>query len=423
MKFHIKDFILSTLQELSFPGLKKKIIAEDTMVVPMEIAKTGTFAGYSDGEFSLTEDIFSEAIANFYSEENPLPVYRGHADVVASERGIEEPPAVGWILGLSQENGRLYAAVELSKEIEDQIKAGNYKYTSIYLRSEETHRETGEDIGSRLISLALTNQPFILGCTEIQLSDFRKSKHIYLSNSQEEKMTKQIKATEEPVTDEAKALEIAEEMVEGKTEEDTTLAEDSMKDSKEEEDVVVANELEMLETARQAVAPDLSLEDFIKQLLATVMPEEAVMAETTEEPKEEESVEASKAMEEIKKIEASNLTLSSVKRMSVVLSQLKNENKALKQELDKAKDVILSSEISEYVKAGVIQRAEKEDYIELAKTNRSLFDRMIQKKSSNKMILSRLTQSTPEKKESSIDLSNLSVAERRLMEAYYKNKK
>lgn len=405
MKLHFKDFILSVASEFDY--LKKRIISEDSKVVPIEIAKVGTYAGYSDGEFSLTEEVFEEVIRNFNREENPLPVYRGHADVVASETGAtEEPPAVGWILGLTQEDGKLFAAVELTQEIEEQIKAGNYKFTSIYMRGDETDRNTGETIGNRLVSLALTNQPFILGCSEIQLSNYKNSKNIYMTKeSLMAKKLSKVKANE--IEEALEAEQAVEDMTENKVmqEEDTMLKKNlSEMEEKKEDESVIASELAILEEAKAALAPDMSMEDFIKSLLAPLMVED--------------EVEASEMEEAVEKVEAS-IALSATRRLNLALSAVKKENASLKKELSAAKEIILTNEINEYVKKGVILRSEQEDYVELAKSNRGLFDRMISKKAGNK-VLSRVT--TAKENDKRVDVV-ISDRDRKILEAYEARKR
>ena len=129
--------VVASAKSVKLDASKPKLIGEDTALVPMHIARTGTFSGYRDGEFTLTPEMFNQCIANFEAEKNPLPVYKGHADANGSITG-EEPPASGWILGMKQdEEGNLFALVELTQEMQDLIKAGSYKFTSIYMKSEK----------------------------------------------------------------------------------------------------------------------------------------------------------------------------------------------------------------------------------------------------------------------------------------------
>lgn len=147
--------------------LKAKVIDEDSKLVDMHIARTGTFKGYRDGEFTLSRSIFDRMIGNFQKETNPLPVYLGHSDTIPA---VEEPEAKGWILGLERKGDNLWAKVELTNELEAKIAKGTFRFTSIYMRSDEVDRVSGKNIGERLVSLAVTNQPFIDGLTRLTLS-------------------------------------------------------------------------------------------------------------------------------------------------------------------------------------------------------------------------------------------------------------
>lgn len=402
-----------------FDKKKSNIISEESTTVPMHIARIGEFKGYRDGEFELTQDIFNQCIANFYSEGNPLPVYRGHADVVGSSNG-EEAPACGWILGLkTDDKGNLFALVELTEEIKEEIKAGKYKYTSIYMKSDEVHRETGESIGCRLVSLALTNQPFIDNLQAIKLSNKNPNENnIYLSKEiKSMKNTKKILQATEPLVQAEKAEEQVEKMQEGKV-----MAE-------------VVDPMTMLEQAKNAIDPEMKIEDFVKTLLETFtkaheeakeeMAEEAVeIAEEStlaepEAPKQEEiAIEENK--EEKETVEASALTLSmnTVKSLDLALSTAKKEIESLKAELEKERTIVLSAIVDDAVSKGKILDNEKHIFIKLGKSNKELFDEMLSVRNIKpSIVLSRLVNNVDKLPEKTIDSKqmNLSEKERKML--------
>lgn len=154
----------------AFKSTLKREMVVGGLICEMHVARVGVFKGYDNGEFELTRRYFDNLIHNFEQESNPVPVYRGHADMMLLPTG-EEPTASGWILGLKRKGDDLWASVQLTKTLEKQIREGEFRFTSIYVKNNQRHRETGENIGSRLASLAVTNQPFIDGLEEIQLSD------------------------------------------------------------------------------------------------------------------------------------------------------------------------------------------------------------------------------------------------------------
>src|SRR5690606_6514030 len=118
------------------------------------------------GPLVLDQKAVDEMIRNFNAEENPLPVYYGHADVNATNG--EEPSARGWVLGLSRVKDKLYALIDFNKETREKIKNNEWKYSSIFAMKSKD-RNTGKSIGHRLYSIALTNTPFILGLEPITL--------------------------------------------------------------------------------------------------------------------------------------------------------------------------------------------------------------------------------------------------------------
>lgn len=163
----------SVLQLGRRPGFFQSTIKSDMLggkIIEAHIARCGVFKGYRDGEFQLTRKIFDQIINNFESEENVLPVYFGHSDEHLLE-DASEPEAKGWILGLIRRGDDLWAKLEMTDEMESKIKAGKFRFTSIRATPEAVHRETGEPIGHRMVSLAITNQPFIDGLEALALNN------------------------------------------------------------------------------------------------------------------------------------------------------------------------------------------------------------------------------------------------------------
>jgi hypothetical protein len=340
---------------------QKNIDIENLVTIPVHIAKTGKFKGYSDGEFELTSETFSSLIDNFNSEKNPLPVYRGHADVQGSVTG-EEPRACGWILSLSKEKTSsneegLFALVGFNQEMAEQIKAGEYKFSSIYMRMNETDRVSGDEIGPRLCSLAITNQPFIDGLKEIKLSMINhKEGYIYLSNQMEN-----------DISQEERSKTMEKDETEQK-EESTTETEQA---AKEEEKIVEAS-MDMMETLRGEFYPDMSPEDFamfLKDVLSQMKSsDEEVQASETEEKTEEEKTEEEKVVE-ASEVAASNkgLTLSA---LTLKLSTLQKENKELQIKLSNFEQKENENLVDSAIKTKRISKDEKEFYLSWMKRDK-----------------------------------------------------
>lgn len=168
--FQLQSTLALGRRPFLFKSTQKKALL-DGKTIDAHIAKCGMFKGYRDGEFQLTRKLFDQMIANFQGEKNPLPVYFGHSDTLPL---AEEPEAKGWILALERRGDDLWAKLEMTGEMESKIREGKFRFTSIFCRTENVHRETGKSIGARLISLAITNSPFIDGLQALSLSNTGK---------------------------------------------------------------------------------------------------------------------------------------------------------------------------------------------------------------------------------------------------------
>lgn len=456
---NVKRAILSDVFHLAKAGL----VGDGAKVVPMEIAKAGTFKGYRDGEFSLTKEMFLQAIDNFNKEANPIPVYRGHADVVGSITG-EEPPAMGWILALKydEQEGKLMALVELTQEMQTLVSEGKYKFTSIYMKQEDIDRVTGESIGARLCSLAITNSPFIDGLTPITLSQHQKQVSYNIYNSKEilNMATKSKKSSNNkkivlasPDTESLQEAVGAEEQM------------DNMQKGRvmDPEKTLENDPMQMLQDAKDQISPDLTIEDFVKYLLTlaeahekeeeTLEPveeqepgeEEEEVKETVEqvaaadteqvvedkqdsavqeeakaegEPVEVEKKEKKKVME---MAASSTVALTStIKALNLALSNAKQENEELKKELQKEKDLILGAVVQDAINKGKLLDTEKDAFIKLGSTNRALFDELLSARNHKpQVILSRLVNTHDEEKNltnGAPKFSNISEHERKILE-------
>jgi phage I-like protein len=419
--------VLSNLSLALGLGLKPNVISKESTVVPMHIARTGTFNGYKDGSFELTQEMFDECINNFYSEKNPIPVYKGHADVQGSLTG-EEPPSMGWILGLKQDDqGNLFAMVELTEELASMIKAGNYKFTSIYMKGNEINRESGEEIGCRLASLAMTNQPFIDGLSSVALSQNTQNLKSITTYISKEINNKGLTESTDMKTTNKKSIKLAmpskPAVAQQATEEDTEVAMadttnqvpvespteqmNAMQDGKVVEDsneVSTVDPMAMLEEVRAQVSPDMSMEDFISQLLGllqseiteptdTEIAEEMDLAQTdvSNTPEQEAAVEKKEAS---MPIAASNVMVLSatVKSLNLALSNANSQINSLKQEIQKRDDLVLSSIVDEAIKQGKLNDLERSSFIKLGSVDRNLFDELLTaRKVSPSIVLSRVT--------------------------------
>lgn len=393
---------------MKFQVIKEKTLAKSvTKEIP--IAYVGSFDGYSEGTIELTSEMFEEAVTNFNKEPLKLPLYKGHADCQMSLTG-EEAPSMGWILGLRHDEEYLYAMVEFTEEMQELIEDGKFKYCSIYMKN-DIDRESGEEIGARLYSLAITNQPFLDKLPEIRLSKNSISNNIYFSKGLEMKKLKLTKddVSKETLPEAKEAEMVMENLQEAKTEDSNF-------------DPVAA-----LEELRNAMDPEMSLEDFVKYVAELVKApkeeetEEVAEMASTEEVAEEETDEALKEEEE--EMPKAEMTLSkTVKGLNVALSKANAEIALLKKKVTDHENEVIFSIVNDAVLKGKLLDAEKHVFIELGKSNKKLFDEMLKVRNIKpSVVLNRI--STVETKDSVKTLSNqMNSKDKALLDAFKKLK-
>lgn len=157
----------------------------------------------------VTSEHFEQMVSNFYAEDDALPVFRGHSNLY--EHGAE---AIGWIIGLHTEAGKLYALVESGPDLEVALSKGGYRLCSIDAQLLAKSRNTGKEIGARLNSLGMTNEPAVDGLMPIAASNKTDSYTIIVLNNIDQKdspfMAEQVENKDEK-EEEKKEEEVAAE--------------------------------------------------------------------------------------------------------------------------------------------------------------------------------------------------------------------
>lgn len=132
----------------------------------VQIAKQGTFRGHSAGEFTLDAAVFAQIISNFERTTNRrVPLDFEHASEMDASSGdipTRGAPAQGWITQLAvRDDGNLWAFTEFGDLASEYIRKGQYRYISPAIVFGARDPVTGEKIGARLSSVAITNSPFL----------------------------------------------------------------------------------------------------------------------------------------------------------------------------------------------------------------------------------------------------------------------
>jgi phage I-like protein len=161
----------------SFPGFE--LIAPVTTVEMsaaepakwIQLAKPGTFRGHRAGPFELNGDVFGQIVSNFKRDGQPIPIDHEHqSELPPGDLGPEGAPAQGWIRDMKIEAGNLYGLVEWNPKARNQIRANEYRYFSPAINFRAKDRVTGEIIGARMSSGAMTNSPYLAGMAPLAAS-------------------------------------------------------------------------------------------------------------------------------------------------------------------------------------------------------------------------------------------------------------
>lgn len=136
-----------------------------------QIARLGEYRGHRQGAFAFTRETFADLIANFSAVENGrIPVDYEHTSEVLPENAAQEGvPAVAWIVALEERNGSLWAAFEwVDPQAVEYVRNRQYLFVSPAVKFAAVDKRSGDEIGARLTSVALTNHPFLDGMAPLR---------------------------------------------------------------------------------------------------------------------------------------------------------------------------------------------------------------------------------------------------------------
>jgi hypothetical protein len=141
-----------------------------------QLTKLGAFRGHPAGPFEITQQINAEIERNFRATKNQkIPIDFEHAseqDPTAGTIPSKGAPAQGWIHDLQNRGpAGLWGLVEWLEPARTYVKQGKYKFFSPAIRFGAKDRVTGQPIGARMTSGALTNNPFLDGMMPLAASD------------------------------------------------------------------------------------------------------------------------------------------------------------------------------------------------------------------------------------------------------------
>jgi hypothetical protein len=173
--------------------LTAAVVESDESAGPVwaQVCIEGVYKGHAKfKEINFTRELFEQVIANFRAHPsyqagpNGLGVKRvaqfdyEHASEMDPTSGSipqKGAPANGWVLDLQIRNGadgkaELWALSDFLPDTRQQIRDGGYQWTSVAIWPNAIDPVSGEQMGPRLTSVALTNHPFIEGMEPIAAS-------------------------------------------------------------------------------------------------------------------------------------------------------------------------------------------------------------------------------------------------------------
>ncbi len=154
----------------------------ETNVAWQMVAVEGKWDGHWMGSFKLDGAMFDQMVQGFESSPIDTVVDYEHASVF----GDSQAPAAGWIKALErravEQQQTLWARIAWTSRAADYIRASEYRYLSPTIVFNSRDRKSGKMSGARLMSVALTNVPFLHELPEVRLNSLRAA----LTQHQEE---------------------------------------------------------------------------------------------------------------------------------------------------------------------------------------------------------------------------------------------
>jgi len=112
------------------------------------------------GLLRITESEAQKVVQNFKDDPRDLVLDYEHQSLNTIANG-QPAPAAGWIKELELREDGVWAKVEWTERAKEHIKNKEYKYVSPVYVPDYKDPKTGESVGPKLVSVALTNTPFL----------------------------------------------------------------------------------------------------------------------------------------------------------------------------------------------------------------------------------------------------------------------
>ena len=161
----------SEVTVLRYVSMIGEVPAEGTNESRVQVFRTGTFRHPIYGKFTITDSDLETMVANFKAHRPKAPTELAVDYEHMSAIGNQVAPAAGWVKGIDHIIGELWATVSWTDKAAGMIRAKEYRFISPEWHMQYKDKESGADIGACLLSMALTNRPFIEGMQPVMLSE------------------------------------------------------------------------------------------------------------------------------------------------------------------------------------------------------------------------------------------------------------
>lgn len=222
----------------------------------INIAKVGDWQGHPSGPFEFTTELFETLIANADKRSTPINFDYEHQSFNEDVAGPKPSSGAVQKLELRASGNELWAFVRWTPRATQLIKAGEYRSCSPVVTFDRTDRRSGKPIGADLLSVALTNDPFLDGLHPVQLTRAAAMRTAAMSDGATVSAEQEKAAELAAKALKAKAMADASDAYDAEQEKAKTMAAEKTPEETAAEEAKAAEETKAKEMADGAAAVD-----------------------------------------------------------------------------------------------------------------------------------------------------------------------
>ncbi len=160
---------------LRFLGAELGVAEGTPATTRTQILRRGVFFHPVYGKFTIDDAVLSTMLTNFAEVRPKAPTEMVvDFDHASGDPGATAPGAsraAGWVKDIELDDAGLWAVIEWTAEAAELIKAKQYRFISPEFDLNYPNKETGKKVGPTMLTIALTNRPFLEGMQPVVLSD------------------------------------------------------------------------------------------------------------------------------------------------------------------------------------------------------------------------------------------------------------